>query len=273
MVTLYTAAGCSRCKLVKRFMDERGIDYEEKDIKAEGKKDFQVFYKEHRAVIVRGPDGIEFPVFHQGDVVRQGIGAVIAYLTAGDRLDACVATGLRHGEWVDGVDVSAAGPDRIDDLAAVLGYIKEKGYKVEVRTSGVDAAALERLADQGLADRVIFELKGPPEYYQSRLDADPDDAARSMTLLDRFPEYEIRMVVQPLVRPDGETGYPAPDEVGRAAEWLKTATGRHNHPLVLAFVDPSEIEDERLKGVQPPAPPMKYRSAARRHQVAAEIEK
>ena len=52
-ITIYTATGCTRCKIVKRFMEERDITYVEKDMKAEGKEEFQSFYKANRSAIFR----------------------------------------------------------------------------------------------------------------------------------------------------------------------------------------------------------------------------
>jgi glutaredoxin len=62
-ITLFTAAGCTRCKIVKKFMHERGLDYHEKDIKTAGKEDFQTFYRKYHKSIFRGPNGIEFPIY------------------------------------------------------------------------------------------------------------------------------------------------------------------------------------------------------------------
>ena len=33
---IYTATGCARCRIAKRFMKENGVDYNEHDINAEG---------------------------------------------------------------------------------------------------------------------------------------------------------------------------------------------------------------------------------------------
>ena len=85
--TIFTATGCSRCKIAKKFMDEHGIPFEELDIKAEGKDPFGQFYRNNRSSVYRGKEGIEFPVFTDGTIIRQGVGVVIAFLHAGTRLD------------------------------------------------------------------------------------------------------------------------------------------------------------------------------------------
>ena len=63
---LFTATGCTRCKIVKSFLDEQGISYTEKDVRSDGKEEFQAFYKANRSSIYRSPEGIEFPIFTDG---------------------------------------------------------------------------------------------------------------------------------------------------------------------------------------------------------------
>ena len=84
---LYTATGCSRCKIAKKFMDERAIPFQEVDIKAEGKDAFGQFYRNNRSAVFRGKEGIEFPIFTDDAAIRQGVGVVLAYLHAGTKLD------------------------------------------------------------------------------------------------------------------------------------------------------------------------------------------
>ena len=83
---IYSATGCARCNITKRFMKENGINYEEYDIKADGKHAFAKFYRAHRAEIYRDKDGVEFPVYTDGSVIRQGLSLVIGHLVAGNGL-------------------------------------------------------------------------------------------------------------------------------------------------------------------------------------------
>ena len=84
---LFTAAGCPRCSIAKKFMQEKGLGYEEHDIGGEGKELFSRFYRDYRSAISRGKEGIEFPVLSDGASIRQGVAPIIAHLTAGTRLD------------------------------------------------------------------------------------------------------------------------------------------------------------------------------------------
>jgi hypothetical protein len=59
------------------------------------------------------------------------------------------------------------------------------------------------------------------------------------------------------------------------AAWVVEATKERKHPYLIAAVDSAGTEDERLEG-QDPLPAnvlLKYRTAARRYLVMAEIEK
>ena len=110
-ITIYTATGCARCKIVKDFMQERGITYVEKDMKAEGKEDFQAFYKANRSAVFRGPDGIEFPIIYDGESIRQSIGAALAFYMPG-KIRWLFTVGTLHKEWVDGIHVSGGEPSK-----------------------------------------------------------------------------------------------------------------------------------------------------------------
>ena len=52
-LTLFTAAGCARCNIAKKFMQEKCIAYDEHDAVGEGKECFGQFYRTHRQAVVR----------------------------------------------------------------------------------------------------------------------------------------------------------------------------------------------------------------------------
>jgi len=145
--TLFTATGCARCKIAKKFMDEKGIGYEEHDISGEGKDLFGRFYRNNRSSVYRGKEGIEFPVFTDGTIIRQGVGVVIAFLRAGTRLDGFIGRSeLSHG-WMDGIHVSEGDPALADEVAEVLGFLKKNGLKVQFDTNGKHASVLQKLLE------------------------------------------------------------------------------------------------------------------------------
>jgi pyruvate formate lyase activating enzyme len=274
---IFTATGCARCKITKRFMQQQSIDYDEFDIKAEGKDAFAKFYRENRKDIFRDADGVEFPVFSDGEAIRQGVSVILGFLIAGDGLSGFIKRSLLHGEWIDGFDISGGDPKRADELVEVLGYLKQNGLKVQVTTDGRNADVLEQVVDKSLADRVIMQIMGPAHLYPATTgtSVEQDELARSMALASRCAQYQFRSVIAPLVRDDGTVGYLTPEEIAEAAKLIESATGSKKHPYQIAVQEPGKSSDERLQGLEalPSSALFKYRTAARRYMVMAEIEK
>ncbi len=276
-ITLFTAAGCARCNIAKNFMRAKAIAFDEQDALGAGKVLFAQFYRAHRGAVVRGAEGIEFPIVVEGELIRQGVAAVIARLQAADRLDGFFApSGLSKG-WVGGIRLSTGDPGEVEDLAAVLGFLKKSGLKLQIETDGRNAVVADRLLRQGIGDRQVMDLKGPRTLYDVLLGrkVEMDEIARSMMLATRFPEFRFETTVAPVPSDAGGLRYMTPEEVADAACWLKEATGSPRQPYFLRRFDSSLLTDEEASALAPLPPEalFRYRSAARRHQVLAEIAK
>ena len=125
-IILFTAKGCTRCKIAKGFMDARSVVYAEKDIKGDGKGDFGRFYGTHRKAIHRCEGGVQFPILSDGTEIRQGLGGVLAYVQAKTGLDGFIGYGERTGVWVDGLHVSGGDPSQTDSLLLVTSDCREE---------------------------------------------------------------------------------------------------------------------------------------------------
>lgn len=274
---IYTSTGCARCRITKRFMKENEIGYEEYDIKADGQEVFAEFYRANRSMIHRGKEGVEFPVFTDGDVIRQGVGAVIAHLIAGDKLSGFIELSTLHGEWIDGFNIAGGDPQNSEGLLKVLAYLKQSHLKIQVSTDGHNAAVLESVLDQKLADRVVVALKGPANLYGPLTGTaiDESELTHTIALAVRFPEYQFHTTIAPLEREGGSIAYLTPQEIGETARQVEAATGSKKHPYMLQIFKPQHAEYDRFKSVEPlPDSAMfKYRTAARRYIVMTEIEK
>ena len=274
---LYTATGCARCKIAKRFMSENDIGYEEFDIKADGQEVFAEFYRTNRSSVYRGKDGVEFPILTDGDIIRQGVGAVIAYLIAGDKLTGFIGQSALHGEWINGFNISGGDSQKCEELLRVLAYLKQNNLKIQVSTDGRNAAVLETILDKKLADRVIAAIRGPARLYGPLTGAaiDASELSHTIALAVRFPEYQFYTTIAPLERKDGSLDYLTPEEIGETARQIEAVTGSKKHPYTLRTFNPQHAENDRLKSIEPlPVSAMfKYRTAARRYMVMAEIEK
>lgn len=275
--TIYSATGCARCKITKRYMQENGYPYEEFDFKAEGKDAFNKFYRANRKEIFRDKDGVEFPVFTDGEVIRQGVSVIIGYLLAKDKLADFIGRSLLHGEWIDGFNVSGGDEDHADELIAVLSFLKKSGLKIQLSSNGKNPVILEKIVENGLADRLIMEVCGPAELYPQIIGEEIriEDVSASLKQATRLSEYQFGTTITPLVRTDDTVSYMTPEEVGDVARMIEEVTGSKKHPYKIRVCDLESLDDPRLKIIEPleSSAMFKYRTAARRFMVMAEIEK
>jgi pyruvate formate lyase activating enzyme len=262
------------------FMDERGIAYEDNDIKGAGKDAFGQFYRDNRSIVVRGKEGIEFPILTDGKTVRQGVGLVIAYLHQGTSLDGFIGRNeLSHG-WMNGIHVSGGNPLQVEELVTVLSFIKKNGLSLQLDTDGRNASVLEKLLEQGLGDRILMTVKGPLDLYSRMLgeEVDPAEVKKTIELVMRFPEFKFQTTIAPVVREEGNPpriSYLTPEEVGDIARLIYEVTGSHKQPYLLQLFAPEASTDQRFKSLEklPHNALFSYRSAARREQVLTDIEK
>jgi len=277
---LYTATGCTRCKIVKNYMDSNDIHYIEKDMKAEGKEEFHTFYKDNRAKLYRGPDGIEFPIFYDGLEIRQGIGASIAYLHSGNKLDGFFKVGILHKEWVDGISLSNGKPEYEEEFIQVLQYLKHSNMKLQIETNGKNSFILRQILEQNLADLVIMNFITPLNLYDEVLEEIIviSEIESSIALTAQFPKYKFKIIVGPVIHEEGEiteVRYTKPDEIAEIAKLVQDVTKTNKNPFIIRNIRLDEIKDERLKSERPISPNelFSYRTAARSYQIFAEIEK
>jgi pyruvate-formate lyase-activating enzyme len=276
-IALYTATGCARCKIVKKYLQETQTAYQEYDFKAEGKETFAQFYRANRKNIFRDQDGVEFPVFFDGQIIRQGVSVILGYLMAGERLDAFIGRSRLHGEWIDGFDVSVGDPADADQLKNVLSYLKGAGLKIQLTTNGFNADLLETLIVENLCDRVLMEVKGPVDQYglMTGKSSDKAELMKSIKLATTAPECGFSTVITPVVRENGEVAYLTPEDIGETAALIEEASGSKKHAYTIRPFHPEASDDERFKDIAalPSSALFKYRTAARRYQIMTEIEK
>ena len=267
---IFTATGCARCKITKLFMQQKNIDYDEFDIKAEGKDAFANFYRKNRKDIYRDADGVEFPVFSDGSAIRQGVSVVIGYLIAGDGLTGFIKRSALHGEWIDGFDISGGNPANGEHLLQVLAFLKQNGLKIQATTEGHNATLLEQMISRGLPDRIIMRVRGPAAIYEKLTGASigRDELSKSITLTAKCKEYQFYTEVDTMEREDGTVGYLTPEEIAETAQLIEKATGSKKHPYQICQVEPQKANVEPL----PAGALFKYRTAARRYMVMAEIK-
>jgi pyruvate formate lyase activating enzyme len=266
--------------MVRQFLKERGRTYCNHDALGEGKEAFRSFYQANRQKIYRGPDGVEFPLYCDGEIIRQGLPAVLAYLVAGTSLDGFFTHGRKYGQWIDGIEVSGGDSTHGEDFLEVLTYLKNQDFKIQVDTNGVNADLLASVIEYKLADCIIMEVKGPLDLYGLLLQqpVDPAEIEKSIILVSKYGEHRFVTTIAPIVRQPGDPpviSYITPEEVAQAAKLIETATGDNRQPYELRFFDPKNANDERLRTCEALTQStfLKYRTQARKHQFKTEILK
>lgn len=270
--TLFTAPDCLRCKIVKEFLADRNITYSSYDFK-DNKDVFNAFYRANRTAIYRNHEGVEFPLLHDGgnNILRQGSGEIIAYLLAGHALEPCVRRSeLLHG-WISGLHVSQCPEELEEAFTELAGRLAKGGLNVVLETDGRKAALLGALLGAGLAARVVLNLLGPADVYPEAVgeELDPDDLAKSLSLVRGHPDHAVRLLLRPVTPHGGRPYYISPAQAAEAARMLCQAGADMQMPFSVA------VGPQTADGLERPQADdlLPYRGKLRNHLVKADIEK
>jgi hypothetical protein len=275
--TLFTVAGCAKCRIVKQFLLDKHMPFETQDLNVEGRANFKQFYAANRSRISRGAQGIALPVFYDGDVVLQGVGAIVSYAQARGKLDGFLGHSELSRDWVSGIHLSRGNPDHAQDLLAVLRYFKQAGLKIHLSADGHHAGLLSAIADESLAHRLSMEIAGPAALYECLSNAAilPEALGKSIRSAITFPDYRLFTELRPFFRDKAAQapGYLTTSETAQVAAFIEEVSGSKKHPYYLVGCNPADLADERLKNstVLTQQDMFRYRTAARRYQVFTEV--
>lgn len=272
-ITLYTAPDCIRCKIVKAFLNERGIAYDTIDFKAQA-EEFNTFYRTNRPKIYRNPEGVEFPLFYNGEVIRQGSGEVIAYMLSGDALKnsgAVTRSDLLHG-WISGLYLSCCPKDQEENFLTLVKHLADGGLTVCMQTDGRNSALLEKVLALNVIAKLQLNILGDSSVYESLYGQAMDsvDLAKTIELARGFANSEIRYLASPL-NIGGVVSWPDRAMALGAGKMVFDACGDHQLPIAVDKVT-AEMP-QGLQGLKPveDALMLKYRSALREYLFKAEI--
>lgn len=272
-ITLYTAPDCIRCKIVKAFLNERGIAYDTIDFKAQA-EEFNTFYRTNRPKIYRNPEGVEFPLFYNGEVIRQGSGEVIAYMLSGDALKnsgAVTRSDLLHG-WISGLYLSCCPKDQEENFLTLVKHLADGGLTVCMQTDGRNSALLEKVLALNVIAKLQLNILGYSSVYESLYGQamDSADLAKTIELTRGFTNSEIRYLASPL-NIGGVVSWPDRAMALGAGKMVFEACGDHQLPIAVDKVT-AEMP-QGLQGLKPveDALMLKYRSALREYLFKAEI--
>lgn len=273
-ITLYTAPDCMRCKIVKGFMAEKGIGYGTIDFKGDSVA-FNTFYRTQRKHIYRNPEGVEFPLFDDGKVIKQGSGEIIAYLLGGEAMECCVTrSDLLHG-WLSGLYLSQCPAEQEDNFVELVKHLAQGGLQICLQSDGRKPALLEKLLQLKVPGSVVLNILGPTSLYESMQGSAPskEDLARSIELTRTAAAYDIRFLASPVPRADGSFSWPTRDEAAEAAKMVAEACGDKQLPYHIAAV--TKDMPQGMQGLEAleDALLLKYRSASRDFLFKSDIAK
>lgn len=269
---LYTAPDCRRCKIVKAFLADRGMAYAAVDFKADA-DEFNRFYRENRTSIYRNAEGVEFPLFQEGDVIRQGSGEVLAWLLARGGLEGCVTrSDLLHGR-ISGLYPSQCPPEQEENFLTLVRRLAAGGLDVWLQTDGRNPALLEKLlAISGT--HAMVNITGGARTAAAVYGGAPtrEELAKTIELVSGTPDGVIRFLAMP-VPAGGGWAWASREDAEAGARMVAEACGRPTLPFGIAAA--TADTPGGLHGLEPlPGQELlAYRAAIRRHLFKADISK
>ena len=271
-ITLYTAPDCIRCKIVKAFLAERGLVYDTVDFKTDA-QEFNTFYRTNRKAIYRNPEGVEFPLFSDGEVIKQGSGEIIAYLLSGHTLESCVTrSDMLHGK-IAGLYPSQCPDGQEDNFAVLVDRLAAGGLQVWLQTDGRKPNLLEKLLKiKGV--HVVCNVVGGLEASTKIFGGAPstEELAKTIALVQATPDGVVRFLVMPLPTDDG-WDWPKREDAAAAAKLVAEACGQPTQAYSITPVTVDMVWDMRGLEPLPEQNLLMYRSAARQHLFKADIVK
>lgn len=161
-------------------------------------------------------------------------------------------------EWVNGVVICGGEPTLQPDLIPFIEQLRSRGLAVKLDTNGSNPKVLARLLAGELVDYVAMDVKGPDTLWPDTAGVPGYEAAmrESMQLVTRFPTYEFRTTVAPVLRADGEISFLTVPEMAAAARLIIETTGSPDHKYYIQKFVPRKdgLLDKRFEAF-PETPP------------------
>lgn len=271
-ITLYTAPDCIRCKIVKAFLAERDLAYDTIDFKGDA-QEFNTFYRANRKAIYRNPEGVEFPLFSDGQVIKQGSGEIIAYLLSGHELECCVTrSDMLHGK-IAGLYPSQCPAGHEENFEILVNRLAAGGLQVWLQTDGRNPGLLEKLLK--IKDvHVICNLVGGSETSTKIFGGAPttEELAKTIALVQATSDGMVRFLAMPLPAGDGWE-WPKREDAAAAAKMVVEACGQPTLHYSITPVTADMVWDMRGLDPLPEQNLLMYRSASRQHLFKADIAK
>lgn len=269
-VTLYTAPDCIRCKIVKKYFADKGVEYETVDFKGDADT-FNKFYRANRKAIYRNPEGVEFPLFMEGEVIKQGSGEILAWLLGQGELEACVTrSDMLHGK-ISGLHPSACPAGQDENYIELVKRLAEGGLEVWLQTDGRKPDLLEKLL-QIPNVHAICNIVGDENVTKQVYGGCPtkEELAKTIELVLASKDGRVRFLLMP-VEENGQWIWQTPAQAEAGAKMVADACGK---PAIKFSIEtpPEDMPIDRHGLTTPESGDLiKYRSAIRKHLFKADV--
>jgi len=161
-------------------------------------------------------------------------------------------------QWVNGVVICGGEPTLQPDIIPFITGLKALNLPVKLDTNGGSPEVLKRLLAAGLVDYAAMDVKGPSGLWPvvSGLPGAGAAMLESMKTVVKFPDYEFRTTVVPVVRSGGEISFLTVAEMTDTAKIIVETTGGSAHKYYVQKFIPRKggLLDKRLESF-PETPP------------------
>lgn len=154
-------------------------------------------------------------------------------------------------DWVNGVVICGGEPTLQPELIPFIQRLRAQHLAVKLDTNGSNPAVLAQLLAENLVDYVAMDIKGPRHLWPNLTGNPGAEAAmlESMKLVVRFPIYEFRTTVAPVLRGGDDISFLTVPEMAAAARLIVEITGSPDHKYYVQKFMPRKdgLLDARLE--------------------------
>ncbi len=161
--------------------------------------------------------------------------------------------------WIESV-VLCGGEPTIDKwIVGIASKLKSMGFYIKLDTNGTRPDILSELLDKGLVDYVAMDIKGPVGIYDRLAGSGVDMSviSKSVKLVTKFPDYEFRTTVVPVIKTSEPfvAEFLSEDQIKEAVLWVCELTGSAEHKYYIQkFVSRENgLLDGRLESFDTPS--------------------
>jgi anaerobic ribonucleoside-triphosphate reductase activating protein len=127
---------------------------------------------------------------------------------------------------IDAIVICGGEPTLQNDLPEFAKRAKEKNLLVKLDTNGSNPEMLKNLLEKKLIDYIAMDIKGPLYLYPKIIGGEMNskNVKESMRIITKFPDYEFRTTIVPIISKDNKTRWISPSEIKDAAELIYYCT-------------------------------------------------